>query len=249
LFLFQRLLLGLTLLGTLTNNPPLPPTTAPALWLPTPPGQTWRVIQGYGCGTHDDWDFYSLDLAAAQGESAGAPVYAAADGTILAWVEPSGTLILDHGSGLYTMYTHMASAFSTQTGQAAPRGTQVGVVGDRGAPGMPHLHFTAFTASGPWGHGLRQSVPLRFAEGYDLPDIGGCNQHVGVELVSGNRPSSVPGYRVYIPQAFNSLSTPQRAQAPDSAAAAPPTSRLAQRLALHESGCLCRRYSDLLECL
>jgi murein DD-endopeptidase MepM/ murein hydrolase activator NlpD len=157
------------------------------------------VVQGYGCGTHNDWDFYSLDLVAARGASVGAPVYAAAQGTVMAWVEPSGTLILDHGGGFYTMYTHMASAISTQRGQAIARGAQVGVVGDRGAPGNPHLHFSAYTAEGPWGRGTRKSLPLRFAEGYDLPDIGGCNQHGGVELVSANRVAT-PGFRIYAPQ-------------------------------------------------
>jgi len=200
------------------------PTSAiaapPVLWLPTPPGQTWRVIQGYGCGTHDDWDYYSLDLAAAEGPSAGAPVYAAAAGTVVAWVPSSGTLILDHGGDFYTMYTHMASAPSTQTGLALPRGAQIGNVGDRGAPGNPHLHFTAFTGSGPGGRGERRSVPLRFAEGYDLPDIGGCDQHNGAELVSRNQPLGELPYRAYLPQIQTSAgaSTPQ-ATAP---AIAPP---------------------------
>src|SRR5262245_2251000 len=177
------------------------PTSAiaamPVLWLPTPPGQTWRVIQGYGCGTHDAWDFYSLDLAAADGPSAGAPVYAAADGTVAAWVPESGTLILDHGGGFHTMYTHMGSAPHTQRGELLLRGAQVGNVGDRGAPGNPHLHFTAFTESGPFGRGERKSVPLRFAEGYDLPDIGGCDQHNGAKLVSGIQTLGELPYRIY----------------------------------------------------
>ena len=173
---------------------------APPLWLPTPPGQAWRVIQGYGCGTHDEWDLYSLDLAAAEGPSLGAPVYAAAPGTVLAWVPASGTLILDHGDDLYTMYTHMGSTPYTQRGQTLLRGAQVGNVGDRGAPGNPHLHFTAFTGSGPGGRTGRQSVPLRFAEGYDLPNMGGCNQHGGTLLIGKITPTGELPYRAYIPQ-------------------------------------------------
>jgi murein DD-endopeptidase MepM/ murein hydrolase activator NlpD len=201
LLVFRGLIFGLaaliTLFSSLTTFPSLGDT--PFLQLPTPPGQPWQVIQGYGCGTHDDWDFYSLDLAAMHGASAGAPVYAAADGKVMAWVEPSGTLILDHGYGFYTMYTHLASATSTHAGQAISRGAQVGTVGDRGAPGTPHLHFTAYTADGLWGRGTRKSLPLRFVEGYNLPDVGGCNQHVGEKLVSGNR-AAAPGFRVYAPQ-------------------------------------------------
>jgi hypothetical protein len=113
------------------------------------------------------------------------------------------------------MYTHMASALSTQWGQPIARGAQVGTVGDRGAPGTPHLHFTAYIADGPWGRGTRKSLPLRFAEGYDLPDIGGCSQHGGVELVSANRVAT-PGLRVYAPQ----VGTGARAH-PDVAAPAP----------------------------
>jgi murein DD-endopeptidase MepM/ murein hydrolase activator NlpD len=215
LLVFRGLILELAALVTFFSGLTTFPTPGDtrSLQLPTPPGQPWQVIQGYGCGTHNDWDFYSLDLAAARGASAGAPVYAAAAGTIMAWVEPSGTLILDHGGGFYTMYTHMASAISTQRGQAIERGAQVGTVGDRGAPGTPHLHFTAYTADGPWGHGTRQSLPLRFVEGYNLPDVGGCNQHVGKQLVSGNRIAGAP-YHSYVPMietgTVSSAATQQR---------------------------------------
>jgi murein DD-endopeptidase MepM/ murein hydrolase activator NlpD len=197
----------------------------PPLWLPTPPGQAWRVIQGYGCGTHDDWDFYSLDLAAVEGPSMGAPVYAAAPGTVLAWVPASGTLILDHGDDFYTMYTHMDSTPHTQRRQALPRGAQVGVVGDRGAPGNPHLHFTAFTGSGPGGRTGRQSVPVRFAEGYNLPNIGGCNQHGGEQLVGRITPVGELPYRVYVPQLLASGGDQVR-QAPQAATPATPAPQL-----------------------
>jgi hypothetical protein len=109
----------------------------------------------------------------------------------------------------------MASAIGTQRRQPIARGAQVGTVGDRGAPGAPHLHFTAYTADGPWGRGTHKSLPLRFAEGYDLPDIGGCNQHGGMELVSANRVAT-PGFRVYVPR----VGMGARAQ-PDVAAPAP----------------------------
>ncbi len=117
--------------------------------------------------TPTECDFYSLDLAAAEGLSLGAPVYAAAPGAVLAWVPASGTLILDHGDDLYTMYTHMGSTPYTQPLVRRYCAVhRVGNVGDRGAPGNTHLHFTAFTGNGPGGRSERQSVPLRFAEGY-----------------------------------------------------------------------------------
>lgn len=160
---------------------PNPVNAAPQLILPTPPGEEWRIIQGYACGTHNAWDRYSVDLAQVGGPTYGAPVRAAAAGEIWHWQAGSGTIILSHGGGFFTMYTHMQSAVSTSRGRYYEAGETLGFVGDRGAPGVPHLHFTAFTA-GRDGWSNKQSVPLRFAEGYDLPEVGGCNQHGGTTL-------------------------------------------------------------------
>ncbi|GAB4119524.1 MAG: hypothetical protein Fur005_28440 [Roseiflexaceae bacterium] len=167
---------------------PLPAAAAPAqgrppLSLPTPVGQPWRVIQGYACGTHNSWDRYSLDLVAVDGPTTGAPVRAAADGVVFIWVKKSGTLILHHGDGFYTMYTHMSRAEITSDGAFVRRGDVIGAAGDRGSPGIPHLHFTAFTAEGAWARN-RQSVPLSFVEGITLPEIGGCSQHQGTVVTA-----------------------------------------------------------------
>lgn len=159
----------------------------PRLSLPTPPGETWRIIQGYACGTHNSWDRYSLDLVRASGASAGAPVHAAADGVVFIWVRGSGTLILRHDGNLYTMYTHMQHAENPQVGRIVARGEVIGAVGDRGSPGIVHLHFTAFTAEGAWARN-RRSVPLSFIEGYDFAEIGGCNQHGGQTVIAGSNP-------------------------------------------------------------
>jgi hypothetical protein len=179
LTLFSRvLLLCLLFVAAL---PPTPAQAAPRLILPTPPGQSWKIIQGYACGTHNAWDRYSLDLASTVGGTIGAPIRAAADGRIWAWTAASGTLILDHGGNFYTMYTHLSSAVSTSRGRFIPRGAVLGYAGERQTVGTPHLHFTAFTGAGSrnW-----RSVPLSFAEGYDLPEVGGCNQHGGKELIA-----------------------------------------------------------------
>lgn len=157
---------------------PSPAHAAPSLVLPTVPGESWRIIQGYGCGTHGSWDRYSLDIVRVDGPTYDAPVRAAASGEIWAWEGSSGTIILSHGGGFFTMYTHMARAVSTQRGRSYQAGETLGFVGERGSPGVPHLHFTAFTANRDGWSG-KQSVPLRFAEGYDFPEVGGCNQHGG----------------------------------------------------------------------
>jgi hypothetical protein len=162
---------------------------APQLWLPTPPGETWKVLQGYGCGSHNGWDRYSLDLVNADGRTRGAPVRAAADGRIWAWTSKSGTLILDHGGGFYSMYSHMDSVVTTERDLFVTRGTVIGTVGDRAAHGTPHLHFTALTGDGP-AASHRRAVPLAFGEGYDLPEVGGCSQHGGETLVAGGQAAS-----------------------------------------------------------
>jgi murein DD-endopeptidase MepM/ murein hydrolase activator NlpD len=185
-FLIVRLLI-LALLLTLAY-PAAPTLAAPTIWLPIPPGETWRVVQGYACGTHNDWDRYSLDLVNAHGPTRGAPVRAAADGTIWDWVAGSGTLLLKHGDGFYTMYTHMERAVTTQRGTFVARGAAIGAVGDRGAPGTPHLHFTAFTGQGIGARQNRRSIPLTFADGYDLEQLGGCNQHGGAMLTAAGQP-------------------------------------------------------------
>lgn len=162
---------------------------AAQIWLPTPAGEGWKVLQGYGCGSHNDWDRYSLDLVNADGRTRGAPVRAAADGRIWSWTGKSGTLILDHGAGFYTMYSHMDSVVTTKRDLLVTRGTVIGTVGSRAAHGTPHLHFTAFTGDGP-AASHRRSVPLAFGEGYDLPEIGGCSQHGGETLVAGGQAAS-----------------------------------------------------------
>lgn len=179
------LIAAIIALLTAVAAPANPAQAAPQLWLPTPVGERWKVIQGYGCGSHNSWDRYSLDLVHADGKTRGAPVRAAADGTVFVWVGGSGTLILNHSDGFYTMYTHMESAVATGRGTQVKRGDVIGYVGDRGSPGTPHLHFTAFTGHGIAARG-RLSVPLSFAEGYSLPEIGGCNQHGGTVMVAGD---------------------------------------------------------------
>ena len=45
--------LGLVVLLSLAT--PIQAAGQPLLYLPTPPGETWEVIQGYNCGSHDGW--------------------------------------------------------------------------------------------------------------------------------------------------------------------------------------------------
>lgn len=178
-------------------TPTIPP---PLLSLPTPPGERWRVIQGYNCGTHDGWDRFSFDLANSAGRSEGAPVRAAADGEWWHWVEQSGTLILKHQGGYYSMYTHLRSHRELPRGAKVAGGELIGTVGNVGAPQVtPHLHFTLFANAAPGGE--RQPVPLRFRDAGDFPDDGSCNQHGGAILAAPRPPLSAPPARpgLYLP--------------------------------------------------
>ncbi|WP_129626666.1 M23 family metallopeptidase [Candidatus Oscillochloris fontis] len=181
---FTSLLLWLTALFAFSTLAlPTSVSAAPQLILPTPPGEEWKIIQGYACGTHNAWDRYSLDLVQVNGPTYDAPIRAAASGQIWHWEARSGTLILSHGDRFFTMYTHLSRAVSTESGRVFQAGEVLGYAGDRGSPGIPHLHFTAYTANRDGWSG-KKSVPLSFAEGYVLPEVGGCSQHQGTVMTA-----------------------------------------------------------------
>lgn len=73
----------------------------------------------------------------------GAPIYAAARGTVSFVGQRSGygnCVEIDHGNGLVTRYAHM-SAFRTVIGKAVKPGEVIGLIGSTGRSTGPHLHF------------------------------------------------------------------------------------------------------------
>jgi len=73
----------------------------------------------------------------------GAPIHAAADGTVsFAGVKAGyGNCIeISHGNGLVTLYAHM-SAFKARLGQGVVAGDVIGAIGSTGRSTGPHLHF------------------------------------------------------------------------------------------------------------
>ena len=73
----------------------------------------------------------------------GAPIYAAARGTVSFVGQRSGygnCVEIDHGNGLVTRYAHM-SAFRTQVGTPVAAGQLIGQIGNTGRSTGPHLHF------------------------------------------------------------------------------------------------------------
>ncbi len=73
----------------------------------------------------------------------GAPIYAAAEGTVSFAGTKAGygnCLEISHGNGLVTRYAHM-SAFGAQIGQRVAAGDVIGAIGNTGRSTGPHLHF------------------------------------------------------------------------------------------------------------
>ncbi len=82
-----------------------------------------------------------LDLSAAEGT----PVAAAGDGRVVLAGDlyfSGGTVLLDHGAGLFTQYFHL-SRIDVKEGDAVAKGTRLGASGHTGRVTGPHLHWGA----------------------------------------------------------------------------------------------------------
>ena len=95
----------------------------------------WRTSPIYGGS-----EFHKgIDISA----SGGATIVAAEDGVVLLSYYSSSfgnTVVVNHGSGLMTLYAHMSSR-SVSSGQAVSKGQRLGGVGSTGWSTGNHLHF------------------------------------------------------------------------------------------------------------
>lgn len=124
------------------------PVTAPTR--PTTPatgpnvgGANWplsgSLIAGYGARLPDGRPSQGLLI----GASAGTPVKAVADGTVVyaEWMSGFGLiLIVDHGNGYMSLYAHN-DAVLHDAGDGVRRGDPVATVGTSGGAGRPALYF------------------------------------------------------------------------------------------------------------
>lgn len=124
-------------IAKLYTKPELVTATVPEDGL-LPSGLVWPVdaddiSRGYDSG-HSGVDIRG---------DAGSPVWAAADGTVLAagFDKDSGnTVVIDHGDGRQTSYAHLAE-MSVAVGDSVVTGQQIGTLGNTGKSTGAHLHF------------------------------------------------------------------------------------------------------------
>lgn len=103
----------------------------------------------------------ALDIAA----PTGAPIYAPANAVVVktgSYFFNGGTVFLDHGQGLLTMYNHL-SKIDAIVGTHVKRGEKIGEVGMTGRVTGPHLH---------WGVILNRTFidPMLFVRPQSLAD-------------------------------------------------------------------------------
>jgi murein DD-endopeptidase MepM/ murein hydrolase activator NlpD len=95
-----------------------------------------RVYNGSLKGYHSGTDFRA---------KVGTPIHASNDGKVALVADrfySGGTVVIDHGYGIYTCYFHM-SKFDVKEGETVTKGQVLGLSGKSGRVTGPHLHFAA----------------------------------------------------------------------------------------------------------
>ncbi len=94
-----------------------------------------RVYNGSLKGYHSGTDFRA---------SVGTPIISSNDGVVVLVKDrfySGGTVIIDHGQGIYTCYYHM-SKLDAKVGASVKKGEVIGLSGQSGRVTGPHLHFS-----------------------------------------------------------------------------------------------------------
>jgi hypothetical protein len=93
-----------------------------------------QIINGRRAGSHRGVDFAVFNGTEIKAPNRGKVVFAR---RLKAF---GGTLVLDHGQGIYTLYFHL-SKINPKVGQAVKKGEVIGLSGDSGISSGPHLHW------------------------------------------------------------------------------------------------------------
>lgn len=104
-----------------------------------------------------------IDIATTYGSAVRAP----ADGIVLKAGYGTGygrEIIIDHGSGIETLYGHL-SGFAVTAGEQVRRGQVIGYVGDSGRSTGPHLHYEVRIRNTPVNpHRYLRETETQFAD-------------------------------------------------------------------------------------
>jgi murein DD-endopeptidase MepM/ murein hydrolase activator NlpD len=123
------------------NQPPAPPRFLDGFALPRAAAMTGRFGDQRVLNDRKPSVHYGLDLTGPRG----APVAAAADGTVVLTRNAyySGrTVVLWHGAGVFTLYFHL-DRVDVRIGQQVHKGQRLGRLGATGRASGPHLHWSA----------------------------------------------------------------------------------------------------------
>jgi murein DD-endopeptidase MepM/ murein hydrolase activator NlpD len=94
-----------------------------------------RILNGQARDPH-----LGLDIAAPTGTAVIAPLAGTVRLAVSDMVLTGGTLLLDHGHGVSTIYIHL-SRIDVREGQRVLAGEQIAAIGATGRASGPHLHF------------------------------------------------------------------------------------------------------------
>ncbi len=99
----------------------------------------YYISSGYG----SRWGSFHSGIDITAGGCYGAPIYAAASGTVITasshW-SYGNYVVIDHGGGYSTLYAH-ASSLAVSKGQYVNQGDVIAYIGSTGQSTGPHLHF------------------------------------------------------------------------------------------------------------
>jgi hypothetical protein len=115
-----------------------------------PPGDGFFIRHGYATENtwyNPGWWHTGEDWYAIEGDTAGAQVYAIADGQVVyaGANYPGRVVIVQHAADLFSMYGHLDPRLAVQVGQRVARGDLIGTVLRRSDRVPNHLHFEVRT--------------------------------------------------------------------------------------------------------
>jgi Peptidase family M23 len=172
----------------------------------------WRIVAGYNVSGHSPGSYrqFSLDFAAASGDSEGRTVVAPASGVVIRvdsggrrWDPRTSNCISFQVDGHDTYYVevcHVRYDRVYNVGDRVSRGDRIGVVGPKdNASQLPNVQVTLYTAESPRTAGnLSDRVAAPFAEiwgfsGCPYPDDGGGRpEYVGAADLPDQCPAAAP---------------------------------------------------------